>query len=50
MNYGGLELERNHISFPCYIPGFLCVPALVTDFHLTLKSQVQEGFDRDGMT
>lgn len=24
--YGGLELERNHISFLCYMPGFLCVP------------------------
>lgn len=50
MIYGGLVLERNLISFPCYVPGFPCVPALVRDFHLPLKSQVQEGFDRDGIT
>lgn len=49
MVYGGLELERNRISFPCYVPDFLCGPALAGDFHLPLKSQVQEGFDRDDL-
>lgn len=44
--YGSLELERNRISFLCNVPGFLCVPVLVKDFHLPLKSR----FDRDGMT
>lgn len=50
--YGGLSYRgiTSHSHAACGEPGFLCVPALVGDFYLPLKSQVREGFDTDGMT